>query len=232
MLKVSTGNMYDWVTHTHSHLSGECPHKCSYCYVQRNRFGVTKRYKGKPRLIESEFDVNYGKGNVIFIEHMGDLFADSIPTSYICSILSHCKQYNDNTYIFQTKNPEIALAWVRRKLFPNRFIIGTTIETNINSLIARYSLAPLSDLRFEGIKNLGKYCKTFITVEPIMDFDEGIFECLIIGAKPDFVNIGADSKGCNLLEPSKDKIISLIKRLKKARIEVREKGNLKKLING
>jgi hypothetical protein len=32
-LKKSEGNMYPWVTHTHSHLAGACPHECK-CYVQ------------------------------------------------------------------------------------------------------------------------------------------------------------------------------------------------------
>lgn len=29
-LKKSTGNMYPWVTHTHTHLGGECSHKCVF----------------------------------------------------------------------------------------------------------------------------------------------------------------------------------------------------------
>lgn len=33
-LTKSKGNMYPWVTHTHTHLRGECPHGCRYCYVQ------------------------------------------------------------------------------------------------------------------------------------------------------------------------------------------------------
>lgn len=66
MLKESHGNMYDWVTHMHSHLAGKCPHECSYCYVQKNRFGVSPRYQGELRLIDNEFNVHYGKGRTIF----------------------------------------------------------------------------------------------------------------------------------------------------------------------
>lgn len=33
-LNRSTGNMFSWVTHTRTHLGGQCPHQCSYCYVQ------------------------------------------------------------------------------------------------------------------------------------------------------------------------------------------------------
>ena len=69
-----TGNMYPWVTHMHSHLGGECPHKCIYCYVDNPRFGRPERYKGKLRLLDWEFKVNYESGNTIFIEHKNDLF--------------------------------------------------------------------------------------------------------------------------------------------------------------
>ena len=167
-LKESAGNMYDWCSHTHSHLGGACPHKCSYCYVQRNRFGVSPRYQGEPRLIESEFAVNYGTGKTIFIEHMNDLFACGIPKEWIGRILTHCKLSPENKYVFQTKNPLRALEAYREWLvFPRNFMIGTTIETdddvNFN--------APFPILRGAGIskfKEMG--CETFITIEPVMQF--------------------------------------------------------------
>ena len=32
MKKVKKGsNMYDWVSHVHSFIGGECSHKCKYC---------------------------------------------------------------------------------------------------------------------------------------------------------------------------------------------------------
>jgi DNA repair photolyase len=51
-LKKSTGNMYPWVTHTHCHLGGQCPHKCVYCYVDNFPYGRPEKYKGALRLIE------------------------------------------------------------------------------------------------------------------------------------------------------------------------------------
>lgn len=46
---------------------------------------------------------------------------------------------------------------------------------------------------------------------------------------PEWVNIGADSKGHGLPEPSGDKIIKLIDNLKSQDIDVRIKSNLKRL---
>ncbi len=229
-LKVSKGNMYDWVTHMHSHLAGECPHKCSYCYVQKNRFGVSPRYKGKIRLIESELNINYGIGfgKTIFIEHMNDLFANEVKQSWIQKILDHCCRFPDHTYVFQTKNPQRVFDYESN--FPPIHMVGTTIETNRK---IPGSKAPYPELRYSGIKNLSLLdCKTFITIEPIMDFDVEILTDWIITAQPDFINIGADSKNTGLLEPSPEKIKKFINNMNIANITIRKKVNLERLLKG
>ncbi len=47
--------------------------------------------------------------------------------------------------------------------------------------------------------------------------------------KPDWVNIGADSKGHNMPEPSKEKILALVKELEKF-TEIKNKNNLQRLL--
>lgn len=217
--KESKGNMYDWVTHTHSHLGGECPHKCKYCYVQRNRFGVSPRYQGKPRLIEKEFNVSYNKGEKIFIEHMNDMFTEDMPTEYILKILKHCRKYNEAEYVFQTKSPQRASDYTLK--FPEKYIMGTTIESNRH--YPEISNAPEAELRIYYIK---LFENKFITIEPIMDFDVDKFVEMIVSAKPDFINIGADSKGCNLPEPTPEKVQTFIKELQKNNVNIRKKNNL------
>jgi DNA repair photolyase len=106
MLKKSKGNMYDWVTHTHAHLGGECLHKCSYCYVAHPKFGRAEKFSGPISLLEEEFSVQYGSGKTIFIDNMNDLFAKDVPNEWIRRVLEHCRSFNDNHYVFQTKNPE------------------------------------------------------------------------------------------------------------------------------
>ncbi len=68
-----------------------------------------------------------------------------------------------------------------------------------------------------------------VTIEPIMNFDLDIMIKWLKDIKPKWVNIGADSKGHNLPEPSKEKVESLIKELKKF-TEVKIKPNLKRII--
>ncbi len=226
-LKKSKGNMYDWVSHTHSHLGGECPHKCVYCYVQRNRFGIAPRYQGEPRLIEPELNRPYGVGKTIFIEHMNDMFADAIKDEWIDRILAHCAIWDKNNYVFQTKNPE--RAWEFSSSLPKDSLIGTTIETNY--AMDSVSKAPHPDSRRRGIKWFSSHGhKTFVTIEPILEFDISELSKWIIDIKPSFVNIGADSKGCGLVEPTGEKVMQLVKALQDGGITIRKKVNLARLM--
>jgi len=97
MLKKSKGNMYDWVTHTHAHLGGECSHKCSYCYVANSIHGRAEKFSGPIRLLEEEFSVKYGTDKTIFIDNMNDLFAKDVPKEWIDRVLTHCYSFSDNT---------------------------------------------------------------------------------------------------------------------------------------
>lgn len=219
--------MYDWVSHVHTHLGGECSHKCQYCYVGRNRFGRPPRYTGEPRMIDHELTVDYGAGRTIFIEHMNDLFAEGVHDSWIYAILAHTCRYPKNEYVFQTKNPNRALTF--HQYFPAKSTIGTTIESDIN--YKEISRAPHPDRRIEGIRGfvvLG--FKTFITIEPIMRFSP-CFAQAIIDSHPDFVNIGADSKKSGLPEPTADEVRCFIYRLQEAKIVIRKKTNLERILS-
>ncbi len=235
-LSKAKGNMYKWATHTHRHLVGRCPHRCKYCYVQdidkklQARFGRPPLYAGDPQFKTDELDVNYGAGKTIFIEHMGDMFANAIPADWINHILAHCNMYKNNRYIFQTKNPLRAYDFCVMESIPKTALIGTTIETNRAEVIAQYTEAPSIPCRVSGIAQIMRLgWETFITIEPIMKFDLAIFSSMLIEAKPSFINIGADSKGCNLPEPSSIEILNLINALRDAGIEVNLKDNLKRL---
>lgn len=224
-LKKSTGNMYPWVDYTHTHLGGECPHKCVYCYVDNPRWSRPKRYTGPLRLIEQEFKVNYGTGKMIFMENCNDLFAKEVPQEFIVKICAHCDQYAGNTYVFQTKNPA-RFHEISRSMFPANFIYGCTIETN-RPIPAEISLAPQPETRMLLMEKLAG--RKFITIEPVMDFDVDILASWIARIRPEFLNLGADSKGHGLPEPPVDKIHALVCKLQEYGIELREKHNLGRL---
>lgn len=225
-LNESKGNMYPWVTHTHAHLGGDCPHKCIYCYVDNPRWGRAPRYKGPLRLIESEFRVDYGSGKTIFIEHMNDMWAHDVPEEFVLRILDHCWKFLNNSYVFQTKNPSRYHELQGLITIPPDAVLGCTIETN-REIPASISLAPQPETRMLLMEQLSG--RKFITIEPILDFDVDILASWIARIRPEFLNLGADSKGHNLPEPSIDKIYSLVKKLQEYGIELREKHNLKRL---
>ena len=212
--KVKEGsNMYQFCTHTFNIIKGKCPHDCVFCYM--------KSFPQKEiHFDEKELKTNLGNGNIIFVGSSCDMFAESIPSCWIIVILDYCKLFN-NTYIYQTKNPKRFLEFI--DYFPKDTILGTTIETS--RLGYEYN-APSVIERQYWIGQVDK--PKFITLEPIMDFDLSILVNWIDDIKPDFVNIGADSKGHNLPEPSKEKIEELIKELQKI-TKINLKDNLKRL---
>ena len=219
-------NMYSWTTHGHCHLGGECSHKCSYCYVDNPRFGRAEKFTGHIRLLEDEFSVKYGNGKTIFMEYQNDLFAKEVPDEFISRIINHACQFTGNTYVFQTKNPMRYKGFLH--VIPAGSILGSTLETNRD--MSAISKAPPAIERYEGMKSLPSTFKRFLTLEPILDFDVDILAKWIGDIKPDFINLGADSKSHNLPEPTVEKIMALVEKLKIYGVELREKHNLQRLM--
>jgi len=171
-------------------------------------------------------DINYGHGKLIFIEHMNDLFANEVSEHTILQILNHCLDYPDSEYVLQTKNPHRYMEFTQA--IPCGTTCGTTIESNrVHGVMGN---APSPFNRIVGMKSIKDFgFSTFITIEPILKFDLDEFADMLEWANPSFVNIGADSKGCGLDEPTYDDIMALYERLCKANIEVRKKLNLDRL---
>lgn len=223
MLTKSKGNMYGFISHQWNPIGGECKHGCPYCYVKRGMARMSGKYKGEPRLIEKELQVNLGAGKTIFVCSMNDMFGDWIPKEWIDRIVDHCSKYPYNTYLFQSKNPR-GFNKILLYNYPPHSIFCTTIETN--------------RLKFPVGKNLwGERVNMFIsfplrrtlTIEPIQDFDLKEMIDIVKQINPEWVSIGADSKHCNLPEPSSEKVRDLITELEKF-VKVIQKDNLKRLL--
>ncbi|MCJ7811720.1 DUF5131 family protein [bacterium] len=224
----SSGNMYPWVGVTRNFIGGECPHECVYCYVPSlgRRFSHIKmRYSGEPFLIEKELSRNEGSGKMVFVQSCGDLCAKKIPSEWIWKVLNHCKAYPDNTYLIQSKNPERYLEFIHN--FPIHSILGTTIETNRQYHLSK---APEIDERVRYIKMMkDKGFDVMVSIEPVLDFDMEEFVQILRNISPNFISIGADSKGHGLPEPIRKKVKTLVEELQKL-TEVRLKSNLDRLM--
>lgn len=224
-LNKSKGNMYPWVTHTWNPIKGRCEHRCYYCYMRRfwNRMD-------EPYLDEKCLHDYLGSNKIIFVGSSIDMWAESMPDEWILKVLQHCSKYPDNTYLFQSKNPKRFLHFLSdyEDFIPRNVIWGTTIETNREDIIKKLSKAPPPHQRYSMMTWIEG--KTMVSIEPIMDFDlEIMVEWWINAIQPEFVSIGADSKGNNLPEPPAWKIDKLIRELKQF-TEVKVKDNLKRLM--
>lgn len=221
-LRKSHGQMYNWVSHVWSPIRG-CSHQCSYCYVRKS--GDLPEI---PVLNAEDFP-DLGRGRTIFVGHMCDMFSAATRDEDIYTVLNHCRAF-DNEYVFQTKNLRRLLTFAYADRLPTRRIIGTTVETNRADLIAEVSKAPPPSERIALIREAAKTSHMFITIEPILDFDVDEFAQMIWNSPMDFVNIGADSKGHGLKEPSKEKLLKFISLLQKAGVEIRAKENLERIL--
>lgn len=216
MLNKQNGNMYSWVSHTWNPIRGKCPHDCLYCYM--------KKYPQPGLHLDEKCLKDYlGEGNIIFVGSSTDMWAVECPDGWIDPVLEICRSFRQNTYLFQSKNPARFIEWARE--FPAHIILGTTIETNRDTGISK---APDASARADAMAEIIGVRK-MISIEPVMDFDLQEMIDYIGQVQPEFVSIGADSKNCNLPEPSGQKVKELISEAKKL-TKVKTKANLKRLL--
>jgi len=213
-------------------LGGQCGHKCLYCStisLSKIYPGVRNKYQGEYKLYESELKKSWGKNNQIFVCAQNDLFEAGVPGDFIEAILEKARNSDkSNLFMFQTKNPARMVHYLGK--FPDNCMLGTTIETNREDLIKEWSDAPTIKSRAEAIKYIGNYgFLTYITIEPIMDFDPSALSLLIENIGPDKIFIGADSKKNGMPEPSARDIKLLIADFEWVGVEIEEKTNLARL---
>jgi DNA repair photolyase len=226
-----TNNMYDWVAKCRPNfIGGQCPHNCKYCHVKDSPWpNVRKKYTGKIRLFEDEFKkpLKSDNGKPIFIGSCFDMWADAVPDDMILRVLYHLRKF-DNQYVFQTKNTRRFNEFL--SMFHKSDILGTTIESNDYEFLKKMSLAPGALNRAKMLSFRFMDYRKFVTIEPVLQFNlENLVQIIRI-AEPTWVNIGADSKGHNLPEPSWPKVQALIAELSKF-TKVHQKSNLERLKN-
>jgi len=216
-LNESKGHMYPFISHTFNVIKGKCPHACSYCYCKR--YYSESHPQPELHLDERELKVDLGEGNFIFVGSSCDMWAEAIPSAWIELVLEKCLEHS-NRYLFQSKNPERFHYYC--VVFPLRSVFGTTIESNRSEV----GSAPLPYLRYQAMREMPGH--KMVSIEPVMDFDLFTMVKWIQEIAPDFVSIGADSKGHHLPEPSPNKLNKLIEEMTKF-TEVRVKDNLRRL---
>lgn len=215
------GNMYEFVTHTWNAIKGRCYHDCSYCYMKR--WGGLR----DTRFDDGELKTSLGDGNFIFIGSSCDMWNTDIPAEWISKTLDHCIKYPGSRYLFQTKNPARLTEFMDQLSIINP-VVCTTIETN-RHYPEIMNQSPIIGERVRGMMEIP--FDRYVTIEPILDFDVDELVEIIRVIEPKQVNIGADSCGHKLPEPSIEKIHELVDRIKDFTV-IENKRNLNRLSRG
>ena len=214
-LNKSIGNMYAFVSHTYNPMKGECEHSCAYCFMRR------KLLLPPLRLELKELKVNLGEGNFIFVGSSTDEWAANVPSEWIEQVLDYCDGF-DNRYLFQSKNPARFLEYLDHPVM-RQSVLCTTIETNrFYPDIMRN--APLPRERAVAMREIANYgIPTYVTCEPLMQFELAALVELGGMCSPQQVNIGRNSRyDITLPEPTADEVKMLKAELEKfTKVEVK-----------
>jgi len=203
--------MFDRITKTWNPVIG-CLHNCSYCWARRlaeTKLTHMEKYKDgfKPNISEHELEKRFRK-QYVFACDMGDLFGDWVPKDWILKVLKAVRNSPSSYFLFLTKNPKRYFEFL--DVFPENLVLGATIESNRDYKVSN---APSVKERYECMVRI-PYHNKMISIEPIMDFDFGIFVSWLRDISPVVVHVGYANYNHNLSEPTLAKTKTLISDLR------------------
>ncbi len=223
--KKSNGKMFNIVTATWNPISG-CLYKCNYCWARdlaETKLKKAERYaKGfKPSLNEREFASKFGKGDLIFVSDMGDMFGSFVPAIWIKKVLNHIRQFPEADFLFMTKNPRRYLEFL--PIIPMNVVLGATIETTNDEIVQldKVSTAPLPSERFDAMKTL-EWGRKIVSIEPILDFELDTFIDWIRDINPFIIYVGYDNYCHNLREPTLKNTMNFLSRLPESSLVIKK----------
>jgi DNA repair photolyase len=175
----------------------------------------------------SELKTDLGSGNFIFVGSSTDDFAEDVPSEWIIKMLDHCDRF-ESRYLFQSKNPARFLEFIDHRVFRKKAVVCTTIETNrfypeimLNSPRIESRVQAMSELAAKGIP-------TYVTCEPLLEFDLPELVSMLKACHPQQVNVGRNSRREILLpEPTSNDVQVLISELSIfTKVEVKENAKI------
>ncbi len=217
--------MFNIVSGTWNPISG-CQFNCVYCWARElalTKLKNARRYsKGfRPSLNETEFNAKFGKGDLIFVSDMGDMFGEFVPDNWIRKVLDKIRQLPDADFLFMTKNPRRYLSLLPH--IPKNTILGATIETTEDEIVQtdKISIAPPPTERYQAMKEL-EWDRKIISIEPILDFNLGSFINWVEDIDPFIVYVGYDNYCHKLREPTLKKTTELLNSLPDTSLAIRK----------
>jgi len=233
-LNKAKGRMFGSVGWTWNPIAG-CTHKCKFCYAEMlmNKYKQSFIPKLRPNFFNDKFPEDE---SWIFVGSMGDIFCEGVPDEWIIKLLNFINQYEGNhKFLLQSKNPCRLTSSGEFNFtsymghFKEKIIIGTTFETTGET---PWSTAPTTKERYEAMKYLKDAgYKTFLSLEPLADFDVDIMRTWIDKLSPEAVEVGLENYTNYLPKPHDVKILMLLEWMKDVGIPYVVKDNLLDLVN-
>lgn len=208
-LNKAKGRMFKSVGWTWNPIAG-CTHGCKYCWAASLRKRWGKSFE--PEIREHFFnDKMPDDGTWIFVGSMGDIFCNGIPDEWIMSLLAYIRDNKtDNKFLLQTKNPGRFRDYLEElRLLKDKVILGTTIETTRET---PWTEAPSTFARSLGLGYMKEYeaFTTFLSLEPLADFDLEELFIWIDAIHPEAIEIGLENYTQITPRPPNWKIVALI----------------------
>ncbi|GAJ03132.1 unnamed protein product, partial [marine sediment metagenome] len=165
-----------------------------------------------------------------FVGSMGDLFCRGMKDEWILRVLHFIRDCEaDNKFLLQTKNPNRFQDFIEvLEEVKDKIILGTTLETTWGT---PWSKAPPTDSRAEHLRILKRNYgfKTFLSLEPLADFNLVTMKRWINFIDPEAVEIGLENYTDFVDRPRDGKIFDLLRWLKHKEIPYVLKENLRHL---
>ena len=210
-LNPSKGKMFKSVGWTWNPIVG-CTHDCLYCWAK----ALSDKWK-KP--FEPAFREGYLKdkmpndGSWIFVGSMGDAFCKGVPEEWQWKLLDFIKKdKSNNKFLLQTKDPSCffeASVFHKLEQLKNKVILGTTLETTYD--VSEFSKAPPPYERAHSLIIMKREeFNTFLSLEPLAEFDIETMKRWIVKIDPEAIEIGLENYTSFTTKPSDEKIIELV----------------------
>ena len=206
-----------------------CEFACTYCapsfqrQAKRQKHLCEQCYRYEPHCHENRLK-SIPSAQIVFVCGNADISfcPPDFTRKIIKRVTEHSRRAPHKTFFFQSKQPAYFEPFL--SLLPASAILLTTLETNRDKDYDKISQAPPPSERYRQFKALD-YPRKVATVEPVLDFDVGVFSRWLIGLRPEYVWLGLNSKEASvqLPEPSEEKLRALVQKLKQAGVAIRGK---------